>query len=176
MHLFWKRSAQVSPHRSDRTLIQNFAAAAPRQGAPPGCQQAWPNPNQIRLERKRIENLSYIRPSQNLCHPERCPNRAGAARRVEGLAVVSGDRGSGRNRVPVDGAQARKPRPTLQLVRRNEHPCPVSPTGDVIMRGGLCTAKERGAPCDASRFLPGKNARSARILGGRAPSQITLVR
>src|SRR5437870_8298366 len=24
---------------------------------PPGCQQAWPNPNEIRLERKRIENL-----------------------------------------------------------------------------------------------------------------------
>src|SRR5207249_11250055 len=33
MHLFWKGSAQVSPHRSDRTLIQNFAAPAPRQGA-----------------------------------------------------------------------------------------------------------------------------------------------
>ncbi len=53
--------------------------------------------NQIRLERKRIENLSYIRPSQNLCHPERCPIRASAGGRVEGPAVVSGIEGSGRN-------------------------------------------------------------------------------
>jgi len=55
-----------------------------RAKVPAWMQQAWPNPNQILLERKGIENLSYIRPSKNLRHPERFPIRAGAARASRG--------------------------------------------------------------------------------------------
>jgi len=115
-----------------RTLPQQRHAKVPS-----GRQQAWPNPNQIRLERKRIENLSYIRPSQNLRHPERCPKRAGAARRVEGPAAVSRIEG----RVEIESQWTARKRErlglTLQLVRRNEHSRPVSPTGDVILNEAL---------------------------------------
>ena len=152
MHLFWKGSAQVSPHRSDRTLIQNFAAPAPRQGARLDASKR----GQILI--KSVSNASGSRTclisAQAKISVIPSAARTAMARRgrVEGLAVVSGDRGSGRNRVPVDGAQARKPRPTLQLVRRNEHPC-LSNRRCHPEPGALCRAKDLGAPCERLAFF-----------------------
>jgi len=141
---------------------------------PPGCQQARPNPNQIRLERKRIENLSYIRRSQNLCHPERCPNRAGAARASRGTCYCLRDRGSGRNWVPVDGTQARKARPNFTGGPAEWTSRPVPPRGDVMLSEALFA--ERRTWARAVRRLA-FFARQERTFGayasGRAPSPKT---
>jgi hypothetical protein len=146
MHLFWERSAQVSPHRSDRTLIQNFAAAPPRQGAP------WNASKRDQILIKSVSNASgsrscvYIRPSQNLSHPERCPNRVARRGRVEGPAVVSGIE----RRVEIESQWAAHKRErlglTLQLVQRNEHPRPVSPTGDVMLSEALFAERRTWTP------------------------------
>jgi len=135
MHLFWERSAQVSPHRSDRRLIQN--PVAPRQGAPLDASKR----GQILI--KSVSNASgsrscaYIRPSQNLRHPERCPNRTGAARASLGTCCGLRDRGSCRIESQWTARKRERLGQTLQLVRRNEHPRPVSPTGDFILSEAL---------------------------------------
>ena len=137
MHLFWERSAQVSPHRSDRTLIQNFAAAAPRQGAPLDASKR----GQILI--KSVSNASGSRTCLTSAQakisviPSAARTALARRGRVEGPAVVSGIEG----RVEIESQWTARERErlglTLQLVRRNEQSRPVSPTGDVTLSQAL---------------------------------------
>ena len=175
MHLFWERSAQVSPHRSDRRLIQN--AAAPRQGARLDASKR----GQILI--KSISNASGSRTCLTSAQakisliPSAARTALARRGRVEGPAVVSGIEG----RVEIESQWTARKRErlglTLQLVRRNEHPRPVSPTGDVILSEALFAERRTWARRAMPRvFCQARTPVRRASLAGRAPSQITLVR
>ena len=82
---------------------------------PPGCQQAWPNPNEIRLERKRIENLRLHPPKPKPASSRALPEPRWRGEGESRTCCCLRDRGSGRNRVPVDGTRARKARPNFTV-------------------------------------------------------------
>ena len=171
MHLFWKGSAQVSPHRSDRTLIQNFAAPAPRQGARLDASKR----GQILI--KSVSNASGSRTclisAQAKISVIPSAARTAMARRgrVEGLLLSPGIEG----RVEIESQWTARKRESLGLLCSwsGGMNIPVSPTGDVILSQALFAERRTWARrANASRFLPAFGANAS----CRAPSQITLAR